>query len=78
MPFERGRAPTSRPTLAPSKASFGVGGDVDRLQQREGAVVELHRDALGGLEGRLDLQQLQPIGSSGPSSWPEAIRKRSA
>ena len=36
-----------------------VGGDVDGLEQREGAVDELHRGALGGLEGRLDLEEAQ-------------------
>ena len=56
-----------------------VVGDVDAAQQREGAVVELHGGALGGLE--------RPAGSPAaaasparpaPSSWPEAMRKSSA
>ena len=59
MPAVRGRAPTSSATLVPSKACAGVGGDVDAREQREGAVVELHRGALGGLERRLDLEQAQ-------------------
>ena len=33
--------------------------DLDAGQRRERAVVELHHDALEGLEGRLDLEQLQ-------------------
>ena len=36
-----------------------VVGDVDALQQREGAVVELHGGALGGLQRLGDLQQAQ-------------------
>ena len=59
IPGPRGRAPTSRPTLQPSKAAFGVVVDVDAGEQREGAVVELHRGALGGLHGLRDLEQVQ-------------------
>jgi hypothetical protein len=33
--------------------------DVDAGEQREGAVVELHRGSLGGLDGVGDLEQLQ-------------------
>ena len=36
-----------------------VVGDVDAAQQREGAVVELHRGALGGLDRVRDLEQAQ-------------------
>lgn len=36
-----------------------VVGDVDALQQREGAVVELHGGALGGLQTLRDLQKAQ-------------------
>ena len=36
-----------------------VVGDVDAGQQREGAVIEFHRGALGRLQGRGDLQQPQ-------------------
>ena len=43
----------------PSKASFGSSRDVDAAEQREGAVVELHRGALGGLDRVGDLQQAQ-------------------
>ena len=59
MPGPRGRAPTSRPTLQPSKACLGIVVDVDLAQQREGAVVQLHRGALGRLDGVGDLQQAQ-------------------
>ena len=45
MPFDRGREPTSRAQLASSKAVVGVVGLDDAGEQREGAVVELHRDA---------------------------------
>jgi hypothetical protein len=59
----------------------GVGGDVDAVEQREGAVVELHRGALGGLERRLDLEQAQAHGVSGPEQPPArcgtAARSRS-
>ena len=57
MPLVRGRAPTSRATLAPSKATFGSSVMSMPLQQREGAVVELHGGALGGLQ--------RPAGSPG-------------
>ena len=33
--------------------------DVDAGEQREGAVVELHRGALGGLDGVGDLEQVE-------------------
>ena len=71
MPGPRGRAPTSSATLAPSKARLGVVVDVDPGEQREGAVVELHRRALGGLDrvGDLEQAQLRPA-VSGPSIWP--------
>ena len=59
MPGPRGRAPTSRAMLVPSKAFFGSSVMSTRLQQREGAVVELHRGALGGLHRLRDLQQAQ-------------------
>ena len=59
MPGPRGRAPTSRPTLQPSKASLGSSVMSISAQQREGAVVELHRGALGGLDRVGDLEQAQ-------------------
>ena len=66
MPGPRGRAPTSRARLTPSKIFVGVGADLDAGQRREGAVVELHDDALERLQRRLDLQQPQldrPVGA---------------
>ena len=44
----------------------GVVVDVDPGQQREGAVVELHRGALGGLDRLRDLEQRQVDGGVGP------------
>lgn len=41
------------------EADVRVVGDLDVAQQREGAVVELHRGALGGLEALRDLQEAQ-------------------
>ena len=45
--------------MQPSKACLRVVEDVDPAQQREGAVVELHRGALGGLDRVGDLEQAQ-------------------
>ena len=59
MPGPRGRAPTSSATLTPSKATFGSSVISIAGEQREGAVVELHRRALGGLQRRRDLEQAQ-------------------
>ena len=44
----------------PVERRRGVVGDVDPGEQRERAVVELHRRALGGLHRLRDLQQAQP------------------
>ena len=74
MPLVRGRAPTSRARLTPSNAAFGVVGSATPAQQREGAVVELHDDALERAERRRDLEQLELTGLSGPSSAPLAMR----
>lgn len=41
------------------EADVRVVGDLDAAQQREGAVVELHGGALGGLEALRDLQEAQ-------------------
>ena len=57
MPLLRGRAPTSSAKFVPSKAVLRVVVDVDARQQRERAVVELHRRALGRLDGLGDLEQ---------------------
>ena len=53
--------------------------DVDPGEQREGAVVELHRGALGGLDRVGDLEQAAGgPACRAPSIWPEAIRNSSA
>ena len=59
MPGPRGRAPTSSATLTPSKATFGSSAMSTAGEQRERAVVELHRGSLRRLDGRRDLQQAQ-------------------
>ena len=59
MPGPRGRAPTRRARLTPSKIFSGVGADLDAGERRERAVVELHDDALERLQGGLDLEQPQ-------------------
>ncbi len=65
MPLVRGRAPTSRADVDAVERGLGVVGDVDAGQQREGGVVQLHRGALGGLDGVGDLQQRQVDGGVG-------------
>ena len=59
MPGPRGRAPTSRARLTPSKTVRRVVADLDLGERREGAVVELHDDALESLEGGRDLEEAQ-------------------
>ena len=59
MPFVRGRAPTSSAILTPVERGLGVVEDVDPGQQRERAVEELERRALGRLDRLRDLQQVQ-------------------
>ena len=74
MPGPRGRAPTSRARLTPSKIFSGVVADLHAGELREGAVVELHHDALEGLEGRLDLEQAQldrPVAEQGTAGEAE-------
>ena len=51
-----------------------VGTDLDAGEQREGAVVELHHDALERLEGGLDLEQAQ-LDRAVAGSAPLARRK---
>ncbi len=69
-PLASSRSPRSMPSVAGPGADeqrdvgaverrTRVVGDVDAAQQRERAVVELHRGALGGPHGRRDLQQAQ-------------------
>ncbi len=66
MPLVRGREPTSSATLTPSKASLGVVVRSRPGEQREGAVDELHRDALERAHRLRDLEQAQVDGLLGP------------
>ena len=59
MPGPRGRAPTSRARLTPSKTLFASSPISTPASVRERAVVELHHDALERLQGRRDLEQPQ-------------------
>ena len=78
MPALRGIEPTSSAHEVPSKAVGEVGGGLDVGEQREGAVVELHDDALERLHGRLDLEQAEHDRLVGRrAAAPEAIRNRS-
>ena len=65
MPALRGTEPTSSAHEVPSKAVLRSDGRHDVGQQREGAVVELHDDALEHLQRRLDLEQAQHDGLVG-------------
>ena len=51
--------------VAALEGGLGVVEDVDLAQQREGAVVELHRGALGGGDRVGDLEQAQLDGGIG-------------
>jgi hypothetical protein len=46
------------------------------LSSGKRAVVEFHDDAVQGLQGRLDLDQLEDDRLVGPNIAPEAMRKR--
>ncbi len=59
MPGPRGRAPTSSARLTPSKITAGSLPICDAREVGERAVVELHDDALEGLQRGLDLEQPQ-------------------
>ena len=59
MPALRGMAPTSRATSASPKATSASSVHDHAGEQREGAVVELHRHAVERAERRRDLEQLQ-------------------
>ena len=66
MPGPRGRAPTSRARLTPSKTFDASSPICDPGERREGAVVELHDDALERLERGGDLEQAQLHRGVGP------------
>ena len=59
IPALRGIEPTSSAHDVPSNAVFEVGGRLDAVEQRVGAVVELHDDAFERLHRGLDLEQAQ-------------------
>ena len=60
-----GRRPAAR-RCSHRTPAFGIVVDVDPGEQREGAVVELHRRALGGLDRIGDLEQAQVHRGVGP------------
>ena len=62
MPFVRGRAPTSSAMFVPSKAAFASSKMSMPGEQRERAVEQLERGALGGLDRLRDLEQVQVHG----------------
>jgi hypothetical protein len=78
MPLVRGRGADQQGDVHPVERRRGVVGDVDPGEQRERAVVELHRRALGAFTACGISSRRSRTGVSGPSSWPEAMRKSSA
>ena len=79
MPFDRGRAPTSRAMFDAVEALVGSSKISTACDQREGAVVELHRDALERAHGVGDLDQVQDRRAGrAPSIVPSAMRNSSA
>lgn len=78
MPLVRGRAPTSRPTLVPSKATFGssvmsMPWSSGKAQSSSSIAVPSAAFSAGVISSRRSL-----TGTSAPSSWPEAMRKSRA
>ncbi len=78
MPFWRGFAPTSSATLTPSNAS--PGSDEMSIERSSGKAQSTSSIAVpsaafwaSGISSRR-----RSISSSGPSIWPEAMRKRIA
>ena len=47
------------PHIAAGECLFGIVGDTDVVEQREGAVIQLHHDAFKRAEGWGDLKQVQ-------------------
>jgi hypothetical protein len=62
MPGPRGRDPDQQRVLHPVEGDVRVVGRDDAVQEREGAVVELHDDALERLQRGRDLQEPQDHG----------------
>ena len=78
MPFERGRAPTSSATLAPSKAllassEISMSLSSGKAQSNSSSAVPSAALTASGISSRRS-----STFSSGPSSWPEAMRNRIA
>ena len=78
MPGPRGRAPTSRPTLQPSKAALGsskmsIRRSSGKAQSSSSIAVPSAALTASGISSRLS-----STGVSGPSIWPLAIRNSSA
>ena len=78
MPFERGRAPISSATLAPSKAvlassEISMSLSSGKAQSNSSSAVPSAALTASGISSRRS-----STFSSGPSSWPEAMRNRIA
>ena len=59
IPGSAGPGADEQADVGAVEGGLGVVVDVDAGEQRKGAVVELHRRALGGLDGIGDLEQAQ-------------------
>ena len=59
IPSLRGTAPTSKAQFAPRECRVGVGGRDHLVEQRKGAVLELHPHALERRHRSLQLEQLE-------------------
>jgi hypothetical protein len=78
MPLVRGRAPTSRPTFVPAKATFGssvmsIPARSGKAQSSSSMAVPSAAFSAGVISRRRNL-----TGTSAPSNWPEAMRKSRA
>ena len=78
IPFVRGRAPTRKATLAPSNASSGwslisIPLSSGKAQSSSSIAVPSAAPSAGVISSKRS-----STGRSGPSNWPEAIRKSSA
>ena len=74
MPFERGGT-DEHADVGTVERSVGVVAQGHAGEQREGAVVELHRNTLERAHRWRDLEQLQDDGLIRPSIEPLAMRK---
>ena len=78
MPALRGTAPDQKGIRGPSEGRREVAGRLDAGEEGEGAVVELHDDALEGLHGRLDLEQAEHDGLIRPEQLARGDAERAA